>query len=84
MNTRLRRAIASAATGAALAASLQASANAGDFGGVLAMSSLEHLEALFTLQGVDPITLLYSAIGEGLLAIAAVALVGFVLAKLID
>jgi uncharacterized membrane protein len=50
----------------------------------LRSTTIEHLEALFTLQGVDPITLLTSAIGEGLLTIAAVALVGFVLGKLID
>ena len=47
-------------------------------------TTIEHLEALFTLQGVDPVTLLTSVNGEGLLTMAAVALVGLVLGKLID
>jgi hypothetical protein len=84
MNTSLQSKFASVVVGTAFAASLPAPASAGDFGGVPALSTTGHLEALLTLQGVDPITLLTSAIGEGLLIVAAVALVGFVLGKLID
>lgn len=76
MNTRLRSKFASVVASTALAMTLPAPASADDFGGVA--------EALLTLQGVDPITLLTSAIGQGLLAIAAVALVGIVLGKLVD